>query len=296
MAFDVSGLSDYVKQNPELSGRVVSSAKTVEQLKGFKSLVFGKGKMDLASIDQTIVFGSGANCGRPVGGDISFDQRTIEYTKLTEFTTLCYDVLYNTFMAEKISQGQNEQKLDAEVFGQIVSDRLDLIAGEHDKLMWQGNVTGGTGNMNKYNGFIHVIKTDGTILTASGSDIIAKLQSVVNQIPIDLRSHPDFRIFIGKDVEDAINLKLYNDNRFHPAQSGIVPGTSVAYLVNPGLNGTNEVVPIRGTNLRVILDHEDDATTMKAVVDPKTDETNLDVRFGSGVQITIADEAYIATV
>src|SRR3990170_2223050 len=102
MAFYVSGLSDYVKQNPELSGRVVSSAKTVEQLKGFKSFVFG----------------SGANCGRPVGGDISFDQRTIEYTKLTEFTTLCYDVLYNTFMAEKISQGQNEQKLDAEVFGQ----------------------------------------------------------------------------------------------------------------------------------------------------------------------------------
>lgn len=297
MGFDVTAMLDYVRHDEQIANRVVAGAKTIDFLQSYGSLVFGKGEVALSNISQTIVFGDGSTCGRVEGGTTELDQRKIKFHPITEYTSFCMKDLYAKFLNEKISKGQKEEKLDNEIYGKIVEGRADMIAGELEKLIWQGDVSlTGTTNMKRFDGFVKVITADGETLTVTGADVIAKLQSFVGQIPTELKAADDFRVFIGKHTEDAINLKLFQLNLFNPAQAGTIPGTTVKYEVMPGLNGVAKVVGARATNLRAILDDAADANTAEGYYVAKDKKVYLDFAFGSGVQITIADETYIATV
>lgn len=297
MGFDVTAMLDYVKHDEQIANRVVNGAKTIDFLQSYGSLVFGKGEVALSNISQTIVFGDGSTCGRVEGGTTELGQRKIKFNPITEYTSFCMKDLYNKFLNEKISKGQKEEKLDNEVYAKIVEGRADMIAGELEKLIWQGDMSlTGTTNMKRFDGFVKVITADGETLTITGATVIDKLQSFLDQIPTELKATEDFKVFIGKDIEDAINLKLFQLNQFHPAQAGTVPGTSYKYEVMPGLNAVGKVVGARATNLRAILDDAADANTAEGYYEAKDKKVYLDFAFGSGVQVTIPDEAYIAAI
>ncbi|MFT3908316.1 MAG: hypothetical protein QM737_02735 [Ferruginibacter sp.] len=300
MSYDVTGMQSYIEQNPNAPAvKALTQGKTMKMLLSNRSLQLleGKGKDTVNTMTNSVTFSDGKSCARVEDTATVLSQRVIEYVPLKINKKYCHSELYSTVFATALSKGQYGQTLDSSVWEAIVDDIGNLITSELEKTMWRGDITVSSGNLKWFDGYLTLAIAAGTTLTLTGSDIIAKLQSLASQVPITLRSQDDFRVFIGEDTKAALDLALYNKNMFNPGSMDVIPGTTVKLEVVPGLNGTsNKAVAMRLSNMRAIIDEVGEETKAQYFFDPKTRETFLDFYFGLGVQIVFPSETYYASI
>jgi hypothetical protein len=298
-SFVVSGMTQYVAQNAnEIAAAAVTKASTIKLLLSAGAVQFGKGEVALTTMSQDVHFSDGSTCGRVDDTPVTFSQRKIKFVPLFNGLPICAKDLYDTVLAEAISQGQNEETIGPEVFNKVVENRTEKISAAYDKLLWQGDtsITGSTNNMRFIDGYVKRVTAEGNTLTLSGSDVIAKLQSFASQVSEDVKDADDFRVFISKATYDAMKLALYNKNMFNPGAELVIPGTDVKIEVNQGLKGAGKAVGMRLSNMKAILDKEGDETYAAWIWDAINNKGYLDYRFGGGTQIVIPSETYIATI
>lgn len=296
MSFNVSGMQEYVEQNAnEIATKAITEASTMKLLMQNKAVQFGKGSNTVTTMTNSVTFSDGSACGRVEDAATTFSQRKISYVPLKVNKTYCYRNLYSTVLATALSKGQSNESMDSTTWAAVAEDIAKNISFEYEKLTWQGDTTL-TGNLSWYDGFVKLITGAGTTLTLTGSDIIAKLQSAASQIPINLKSQEDFRIFIGQDTMAALELALYNKNLYNPGGLTNIPGTTVKLEVVSGLNGTNKIIGSRISNLRAIMDEAGEETKAVMFFKQDTQESLIDFYFGGGVQIVFPSEAYYASV
>lgn len=294
--FNLSAMEAYLVQNgKDIAKKAVTEAKTMKMLLDNKAVQFGKGTQTVSSMSQSVTFSDGTECGRTEDTDIVMSQRKITFVPLKTNKTFCYKDVYDTVLAELISKGQNEETMDASVYGAIAENRAQVISYELEKLMWKGDTTA-SGNLSWFDGYAKLITGAGTSITPTGSDVIAKLQSVASQVDVTVKEQEDFRIFMGKDIYDAVKLALYNKNMFNPGAELVVPGTDVKIEIATGLNGVSKVYATRISNLRAILDETGEETKVVTKYDIINNTTLMDFHFGAGVQIVFPTQAYYATI
>jgi|GEM_PF-2260619 len=301
MAFNVSGLSEYVKVNDrEIALEIVSKAKTFDFLVNRGQVIFGlKTKEQIRLMSNSAYFQAGEDCGFNALGDTTLTGKTIEGKPIKDQSEVCFKTLYNTIFNAGIALGQDpESEVNDEVYRKAISNKTDVITAKVEKLMWQGNtgLTASYGpdytNMNKIDGFLKKIATAGTssiVLTGvTGSNVVEQLLSTYNAIPIDIASHPNFVMWIGEDTKRLYRSQLsFLPNKVVNDVQGYEKlfATDALLLSTPGLNGMKKVVFGLSDDFVALTDQGNEWTEAKIWYSEDTEKHKMSFRFMIGVEI-----------
>jgi len=300
MGFDTTGLSEYVQNNSTaIATKAVASAKTAKMLIDSKNFQAGvKGSAAVKKMSQDIAFTDASSCGRTANGSTKLSAAKIVVAPIAENSNICPATLWNTYFADMISKGQNpEETLITEFASAITDDRAVAIAAGVENLLWNGDTDSSDANLDKIDGIVkQMAASTGSTLTATGSDIIAKLQNIYSQIPVAIRKSADFKMFLGEDDYDSYLIALANNNIFKPTDDFTLYGTTAKLEPVSGLNESGDVYAMRLSNLQLGMDGEADSTKASMEYSNETKQWYLDFAFAVGVTVVDPTEAYVASL
>lgn len=288
MAFNTSAASTYVENNSTaIVTKAVAGAKTAQLLIDNNAVQTGvKGQAPILKMDADVNLQDGASCGRTSLGTTTLSDKFITVKPLADMQDFCPKALYNKYYSVLIAKGQKpeDETLDSAFVQQIMDVRAAKIANLVDKLLWQGD-TSLTTSMKWIDGILKQVSgaSDKIALTETGDDIVEKLQSIYEQMPAEITSQDDFRIFIGEDLFKAYTIKAANKNYFNPVDAMTVYGTTAKLEVIPGLNGTNKIVAGKISDFQLGLDKTDDADKAVLRLSAETNKWYMDFYFSVGV-------------
>ncbi|RZK12912.1 MAG: hypothetical protein EOO46_01370 [Flavobacterium sp.] len=299
MGFDKTGLSTYVANNStEIALKAVTKSATAALLIANGAVQAGiKGSEKMLAMDADVVLQDGSACSRTASGTVKLIDKDLVVKPIKDVQDLCTKDLYNTYFAFNLVKGQSpEEEFTAEFSAKVMDVRAAKIAGENEKLLWQGDTSlTGTTNMKRIDGIIKQVGTGYTV-TASGATTVNKLQSAVLTSKIDVRSAEDFRIFVGEDVYAEYLIGLANANIYKPTSDMTIFGTTTKLEVVPGLNGIRKIFTGRIKNFRLGLDGENDSEQASMRFSIETEKWYQDFKYALGVGVYDTSEVGVATV
>ncbi len=265
MSFDTSALTAYVQNNSkQIALQAVASAKTAKLLIDNSAVQFDvKGSTGILKMDNTVILQDGSNCGtRNALGSVILTDKVITVKPLKDNTNICSKALYSTFFAQMVAAGNSpENGFTPEFAKSVMDNRAALFAAQIEQLIWKGDtsIVDGGSNLRFINGIEKQVGA-GFAITATGADIIAKLQSVYLAMPVTERTQDDFRIFVGEDEYATYLVALANRNIFKATDDMALYGTLAKIEPVAGLNASGKVYATRISNLHLGLDgHSDEA-------------------------------------
>lgn len=317
-SLNVSGLTDYVKENEEvLLTKSLFGGKTIDLITSEGNLQLGvKYSEKLAILSTDAIFQDGTGCTRTSSGTTSLTQRQITVGTVAVVEDICVADLEKKFMANKLARGANQNKLP---FEQEYSNlKADTVAKQLEIAVWQGDTNHGDVNLNKFDGLIKIIDaasgvrlSNSTAYISSGAPIAAatgitlsNVKAIVNSmwlaLPADVTGQDDIRIFSGWDTFNKFINAYTDQNLFNFAPSGsevsaangvvIIPGTNYKLTAVHGLDGTNRLFAMRMSNLVFGTDLESDYEDFSMMEDQFKDYLRFKMRFRAGVQVAFPDE------
>jgi hypothetical protein len=314
MAFVVSGLTDYTKEvKTDLLVKSMFSGKTASLLQGAGQVVPGiKSAEILPLLDSDVYFQTDA-CGYTASGTTTISKRTLTVGKVKVEETLCPKTLETKYTQIGLAAGS---PVDLGVFQeQIGNEKAMKIAEANETAIWQGDSTGGAGNLGYYDGFLTILGDLGfggagdpiegnpttgggytqlTSLTSSNIDeAIAKIYSL---IPAGVLGKPDVFIAMGTDTYRTYRAWLVSANLFHydaaeaTAMEIIDPISGIKIYGLHGMNGTNKIVAGRWSNFFIGTDMMDETEEYTMWFSQDNNEVRFRASFKLGTQIARPDE------
>lgn len=300
MAYNVSALPDYVKQNNfPLLRKSLFGAKTAK-LVSIQSGVKSSSSLNL--IDNSFTF-QVDGCSFDANGTTTFTQRNIVVGKIKVQEEFCPKDLEAKYTQLALQPGSHQETLPfEEVFMGLVTDQ---IAAKLETAAWQGDTDSGNADLNKFDGFLKIISgctgyVTGNTISATGitvSNVRDVLNAVYAAIPIQVLDKDDLRVFVGTDIFRLWTIALTNANQFHytsdAAQQNMefeIPGTNVKVVAVNGLNGTNKIVAARLSNLYIGVDLESDSDDFDMWYSQDFRTVRMSVEFKYGTQVAFCDE------
>src|SRR5690606_25171180 len=97
-------------------------------------------------------------------------------------------------------------------------------------------------NKNKFDGFIKLLDSEAGVIKVTGatltsSNIIAQIDKVYENVPVEILDSPETGIYMGRDLYRTYTTALKDKNMFHYSVDGgdefMVPGTTTkVYALN----------------------------------------------------------------
>jgi hypothetical protein len=312
MALDLTGLTNYTKQlvRPLLTSAVIG-AKTQQLIMDNGIVLTGvKSSAAIPLMDTDAVFQTDG-CGYSPSGTTSFTQRTVTVGKIQVAETICVKDFESKFTQEALRAGSTyEQFESAEFLEAYLAKKNARIAAQIETAIWQGDATGATGNLNKFDGLIKLIDAGaavdanvtgftgltGVVSTITQSNVVAATEGIYKAIPAAVISKGDVKIFVGYDwyrllimAYRALNLFSYNPQDAN-ANSFILPGTAIEIIAVHGLNGTGDAYAISLSNIAMAVDLEDEESNYRVWYSQDNDEIRTKVSFKVGVNVAFTNE------
>lgn len=313
MAFDVSALSNYTKENEKLL--VTSSIlgnKTANLIKEAGGVLVGiKSSEKVGRMDTDAIFQSGSSCGFNASGSTTFSQRTITVGSIKVNEALCPKDLESKYLQKALPSGS---RYDSIVFAQEYADRKSKrIAAQLETALWQGDTTSGNANLSRFDGLIKLIGASGvetnnntyfgsTATSITTANVVAVFDAVYKGMPAEVVAADDMTIFCGQDVFRTYTIALKNANMYHytadvKADSEFVlPGTMIKVVAVQGLNGTNKIYAIRLSNLFLGTDLLDEQEKFEIFYARESDQVRYVCEFKMGVNVAFPDEVTKFTI
>jgi hypothetical protein len=312
MALELTGLTNYTKQlvRPLLTSAVIG-AKTQQLIMDNGIVLTGiKSSAAIPLMDTDAVFQTDG-CGYNPSGTTSFTQRTVTVGKIMLAETICPKDFEAKFTQEALRAGSNYTDFgNAEFLDAYLAKKNARIAAQLETAIWQGDATGATGNLNKFDGLQKLIDptaidanvTGFTGLTAvvstiTQSNVVAATEGIYKAIPAAVIGKGDVKIFVGYDwyrllimAYRALNLFSYNPQDAN-ANSFILPGTAIEIIAVHGLNGTGDAYAISMSNMVLAVDLEDEEANYRVWYSEDNDEIRTKVSFKVGVNVGFPSEA-----
>jgi hypothetical protein len=314
MAFDVSALANYTKENEQLL--VTSSvfdAKTQRLISAEGNVMTGVKSAETINILETdAVFQAGGTCGFNASGTTAITQRVVTVGKIKVNEALCPKNLEAKYTQKALAIGSKYEKIP---FEQEYTDKKSgKIAAQLEVALWQGDTASGNVNINKFDGLIKLINqasgavihanvatytsgapfASGTVIT--GDIALAIADGMYAAIPAKIIDKDDVRIFCGWDFFKAYILALKYKNLYHYSQdddqSGelSIPGTNYRLTAVHGLNGTNRLYALRLSNLFLGTDMENEEEKWEIFYAKEADEVRFIAEWKLGVNFAFPDE------
>jgi hypothetical protein len=314
MAFDVSALANYTKENEQLL--VTSSvfdAKTQRLISAEGNIMTGVKSAETINILETdAVFQQGGTCGFTPSGTTAITQRVVTVGKIKVNEALCPKTLESKYTQKALAIGSKYEKIPFEQ--EYTDKKSSKIAAQLEVALWQGDTTSGNVNLNKFDGLIKLINqasgavihanvatytsgapfASGTVIT--GDIALAIADGMYAAIPAKIIDKDDVRIFCGWDFFKSYILALKYKNLYHYSQeddqSGelTIPGTSYRLTAVHGLNGTNRLYAMRLSNLFLGTDMENEEEKWEIFFAKEADEIRFMAEWKLGINFAFPDE------
>lgn len=278
MAYNVTGLSAYTKENIDLLVKnSLFDARTQQEILALGNVLTNvKSAETVNRMDTDVFFQDDSNCGFNASGTTTFTQRTLTVGKVKINEILCDKDLEPYYTQQALKAGGQYESL---AFAQDYSEhKAGKIAEALEVALWQASTAGSAGTnglLNKFDGIKKLISdAGGTVVNAnvsgfygsgapitgidSGTKAIAAVKAVIKALPAKIKGKSDVRIFMGWDsfsylVDGYISLNLFNyaknEKYDEDNASFVVPGTNYTVVPVHGLDETNDIYAFRMSNI-----------------------------------------------
>ena len=304
MAFDVSGLSNYTKEESlQLLTKAMFTAKTASLLQGAGQVLPGIKSAEILPLLSSEVFFQSDSCSYSSSGTTTLSRRTLTVGKCKVQETLCPKDLETKYTQKALAAGE---AIDMGVFTeQIGAEKAMDIAEALETAIWQGDATGGVGNNGFWDGFLTILDDLGfggagdpirgnvggaySSITASNIDDI--LGTIYGVIPAALLDKPDLFIAMGTDTFRLYRQWLVGANLFHYSPAEIQsmeivdPITGIRIYGLNGMNGTNKIVAGLWSNFFLGTDLMNEEENFEFIFNPFERRVQFHAAFKYGCQI-----------
>jgi ribosomal protein L18E len=310
MSFSVGTLANYTKENEALLvASSVLGSKTASLIKEQGNVMLGVKSAETINImDTDAIFQDGSSCGFNASGLTSFTQRTVTVGKIKVNEALCMKDLEAKYLQKALPAGS---MYDSMVYSEEYSKRkAEKIAQQLERALWQGNTASVDVNLNKFTGLISLINTAGaTVVNANSvafhgvvetaitaANVISIFDDIYKAIPAQVVDKDDMAIFCGMDTFRTYTVALKTANQFHytvdQKANGefILPGTTIKVIAVQGLNGTNDIVASRISNLFLGTDLLNEEERFEIFFAKEADQIRYVAEFKMGVNFAFPDE------
>jgi hypothetical protein len=310
MSFSVGTLANYTKENEALLvASSVLGSKTASLIKEQGNVMLGVKSAETINImDTDAIFQDGSSCGFNASGLTSFTQRTVTVGKIKVNEALCMKDLEAKYLQKALPAGS---MYDSMVYSEEYSRRkTEKISSQLEKAIWQGNTGSVDVNLNKFTGLISLITTAGATVVNANSvpfhgsvetaitagNVIAIFDSIYKAIPAQVVDKDDMVIFCGMDTFRTYTVALKTANQFHytvdQKANGefILPGTTIRVIAVQGLNGTNDIVACRISNLYIGTDLLNEEERFEIFYAKEADQVRFVSEFKFGTNLAFPDE------
>lgn len=306
MAFDVTALADYTKENAEqLITSSIFNAKTQKRISSMGNVRTGiKTAEKIGVLETDAVFQTGGTCGFNPSGTTAITQRTITVAPIKVHEALCPKDLQKKYTQQMLAAGSRPESIPFEQ--EYTERKAQHIAAQLETAIWQGDTTSGNGNLNKFDGLIKIIDAaagvvegnTGGITAVTGitqANVMAIVDGMFSSIPVALLDKTDLEILCGWDVFRLYVLALRNANLYHydaANQDGelVIPGTNIKLVALNGLNSTNRLYAFRWSNIFLGTDMVDEEEKFEIFYAKEADQVRYVVEWKTGVQIAFPNE------
>lgn len=311
MAFDVSTLAAYTKDNwKELVTSSVLGSKTANLIKSQGNVLVGvKSAENITIMDTDAFFQSGTSCGFNASGTTTFTQRAVTVGKIKINEALCLKDLESKFLQNALPQGSRYTDM---IFAEQYSNRkAEKVAEQMEIALWQGDTASANGNLNKFDGLLKLITaaggsvtnantstyiTGGPIASITVTNVVSVFDAIYTAIPAKVVAKDDITIFCGMDTFRLYTIALKNANLFaynldiKADSEFFLPGTTVKVVAVQGLNGTNDLVAARISNLFMGTDLLNEEERFEIFYAKEADQIRYVNEFKAGVNFAFPDE------
>jgi len=300
--WDVTGLGAYVdEQSDVIQVKQVTEGQTLNYITIQEGI---KGSEELKLMDDTLTYAAGS-CTMTASGDTVFTDRALAVETLGYMKEFCQKDLdgFWTQLALRPGAAAEDEELP---FEQAITDYiLALHSNELDKLIWRGNKSTGTGNLQWMNGYRQFLTTgNGCVdlnVSATASITNANAFDVFYECfittPEAVAESADLVCFTGRENFNKLMKNLVDDNYFHysPAQIATmdaitVPGTNMVVRKVVGLNTLDNIYTGRAAHFFFGTDLQGDLDTFELWYSKDDDVIKLRSKFRAGVQVPFLDQ------
>lgn len=303
MGYDVSALSNYVKENEAILIKDVVlgsdfKGSTIDKMNhqvGVKS----KERMHPTNIDPTLQ--DATSCGFSAQGSTVISEREIETAPMKVNDQFCKKDLLGKFAEYEVRFGTNSEALPFEA--EIADGYVKGTQKKLEKLVWQGDKTG---NSDLIDGLLTIAGgadsastiTASTATGASAYEAIKKAALLIPEAILD-----DAVIFVSPALYKEYVMELVEKNLYHFAPDAkiedldiTVPGTDIAVHRTYGMTGVNN--KIYATSYKNIIygcDMLGDAEEFKSWYSLDDDVNRIKIEFNAGVNTLFPDCVVVVT-
>ncbi|MCX2486605.1 hypothetical protein [Pedobacter sp. MR2016-24] len=301
MAINTDALSEQVALiSDDIILKVIGGSATAELLTSTGNVQSGvKFETAVLKMDADVVLQDGDTCSRNPLDETKFDSAKIRVAPIATAENICPKKFYATYLQHVVSDGQNNETIDAELVNKIIGAKVKKIANKNEKLLWSGDVTLPASNeLHFIDGIRKQVKAvSGTSITVTGATTLDKLVSAYKQANLDVKHDEDFYIFMGQDTYDDYYFDLSKLNIVKPVEDFKLYGSgSGKFKIVPGLDRTKEVYLGRLANLQMGTDGTDDSQKTELVWSVETKSWYLDFAYTIGIKVIYPEEFAYASI
>jgi len=308
MALDLSGLTNYVKENElQLTSAAIFSAKTASLIEAQGNVQVGIKSAETINVMTTdAVFQAGGTCGFSSSGTTTITQRSLTVGKIKIQESICPKTFEAKYTQKALREGSSYDYMA--YAAEYSAQKVERIGAALETAIWQGDTASGTANLARFDGLIKIIDglgfggagdpIDGNaadLTTLTSANVIAAVDAIFVALPAALLDKTDVVIFAGNDTFREYVLALRAANLFHyPVDAAnmelVIPGTNVKLIGVNGLNGTDKMFGLSMANLYLGTDLLNEQDRFELFYAKEADEMRFVVEFKMGVQVAFPDE------
>ena len=281
--------------------RAVTEAKTLQYITIQEGV---KGSEEIKLLDDSIVYQAG-DCSMTPSGDTVFTDRAIAVETLGFMKSFCNKDLDGFWTQLGLRPGAMAEDKNLPFEQQIIDYLLKLHSYELDKLIWKGNKSTGTGNLQWMNGFRQFLTTGNgcvNLNTASTASISASnaydvFYACFENTVANVAESSDFVCFTGRENFNFLIKDLVDQNFFHYSPATIatmdevlVPGTNMRVVKVNGLNGLDNIYTGRASEFVFGTDLRSDFDNFELWYSQDDDVLYLRSKFRAGVQVPFLNQ------
>ena len=317
MALDLTGLTAYIdEQNFPMVTKALIGGRTASLLTPQLG-VKGKTKINLMDVD--VVMQDGSGCAWNASGNVDLTQREIDAKQVKINLEFCPKELNAYYWRTQMAAGTHQESLPFEE--QFANYLVEKVQNEIEKVIWNGDFAGGSGNLAMFDGLIipSASFTDCNVGTGSFptplataitiSNVLEAIERIYVETPSAAVAKGDFKIFLGTDKFRVLAAALMNGNgltsaggqlnnytsSFDPLRL-IFPGTNIEIVGVGGLEATNDIVGFSVANAFLGMDLSEDSSKIESWYSQDDRKFRVAMEFTMGTQVAYPDQVGIVSV
>lgn len=296
--YTISDLDSRLKSYLETNGVDVLTKALFnsESAKYFQIQTGVTAEQPIIRLDSTITLADASSCGFSATGTDTFTNRLLSPKFLKLNKEFCTKTLLKTWAHSDVKMAATGQEMPFEEL--LINNNVDQLAKVNEQLIWQGDTTGGQGNLALMDGIITIARADSnTVKIDAGSDSLwTRVQKT--WLALDPAIADKCTLFMSIANYKQLIVDLMNANQYHIFEEYqgeyrmTMPGTN---LVIRGVSGITEdvIVCTPEENLYLGVDAESDSEVVDLYFDKSSRTFKFVIEYAYCVQYAFSEFVYL---